>query len=539
MSSSSPFIGLQPLAHHHVDTSFSLNVADCSMFRYTGLAAFALQGRGMSEVLKYAGGYERERSRSLPSWVPDWQALSQDWGIMARIQRFHSKEAWEKVLRGQSISPGRTEGVSWPWPGAPAPPTDTSVHRQTGAICLSGIKITELPPPRPSPFLDAFSVCTSDGLFIAAPITAKPGDMVFFISGLGTPVLLRRQVDGNDSIFAFVGACHVRIQTGINMRDDSWSPSFINLHKYPEFFAIKMPSDWTVRKSGSSDTATEFRKMMRELVNTEFEDYTPIQYQLLERLGREAETTWTAILQESLPIVLFAPAFRSSDIMEPVVPLLDDLKEALKLLCDMWAKVVAQLDQCSQPEGQYQGDLRGQVLAHCLELEKRIEALRLLHILETPDLALVTEKVNLAIRDELADFYSDDGVGITLRTSKSLDKGSSDPNSHCPAWYRLTPYDMGKDWWLSVLRTQTGTAAEHLRNALSGGVLDAQIASGTSSTTSTVLQDSLVEARGWQTTFSDVLGEIDLTKSAVEILIKQRKRYRELTKDGWKRIVIV
>ncbi|KAK0652118.1 hypothetical protein B0T16DRAFT_454520 [Cercophora newfieldiana] len=68
---------------------------------------------------------------------------------------------------------------------------------------------------------------------------------------------------------------------------------------------------------------------------------------------------------------------------------------------------------------------------------------------------------------------------------------------------------------------------------------DASVASASSSTVSDVLEGSLSEARGWKMMFDNALMEIDFAKSSVEMLMKQRKRYRELTKDGWKPIVVI
>ena len=107
-------------------------------------------------------------------------------------------------------------------------------------------------------------------------------------------------------------------------------------------------------------------------------------------------------------------------------------------------------------------------------------------------------------------------------------------------FYRHASYGRdAEEWWCLMLKTQTSKCEEQLRNALKGAVTNAHDGIPSASVASAVLQDSLEEAQGWKTIFGDAMREIDLTKRSVETLIQQRKRYRELTKGGWKPIAII
>jgi hypothetical protein len=490
----------------------------------------------MDEVLKHAG---YQQSPTLPSWVPDWQALSKDWSIMSWIQRFHSKGVSTALTFGHRISFEQTERVSWPWPGTPPPPSSPRIHRQTGALCLSSIKIAELPEPRPVALQDTFSVFKINELLIVAPPTVKMGDLVFFIGGCKAPVVLRRCTQNGDHVFSFVGVCHVRIQTGATLNSAGPVPIRRN---FAEMLAIRMPQFWAVRSLSSRQTPAEAQSVLKELSDTPLEDYTAAQYGLFERLGREVESNWTNILHRSLPIVLFTPSERPSDIMEPVMPLLDELKKAIRQLSGMWNMVVELLTRLSETEGQSKDNVVDQIVARRSELQRRYDALHILHMAETSPAEPVStaEKFDSSMREELVELFS--GDDLKSRTLRHFEASGDefDTKRPCPMWYRHISYGReAEKWWYFMLKRQTSKCEEQLRNVLEGAVTNPQDATPSSSAVSAVLEDSLEEAQGWKTIFDDAMEEIDLTKRSVEMLVQQRKRYRELTKDGWKPIAII
>ncbi|KAK1761227.1 heterokaryon incompatibility protein-domain-containing protein, partial [Echria macrotheca] len=309
---------------------------------YTGFASFALQKLGAISLLKYAGGYEK--SPGLPSWVPDWRQLSQDWAIMARIKLFHSRTEIEHLALSRNIALERTELLTRPWP--PGPNTlgrsDIYIHSQTGALCVSGISLVELPSPLDlEPSKETFLVFKAEGFFIVAPITAKEGDVVFFLHGLNSPVILRSR---GANIFSFVGMCYARIRRGISMhRKGIGQDRFdvLYLKARTRGLAVHIPKEWTHSKPQCN---TLVRDAARELLEAQAGAYDVEQESSLEAIGKEAERTWTYVLQTNLPVVLMMPDLSPKDLVAPVPHLLGELKEAVGNLVQMWAETVAYLE---------------------------------------------------------------------------------------------------------------------------------------------------------------------------------------------------
>jgi len=462
---------------------------------------------------------------------------------MARIEMFHSYREIEHLALSRNIALERTELLTRPWPPNPSSlgRSDISIHSQTGALCLSGISLVELPSPvNPEPSKDTFLIFEAEGFFIVAPVTAKQGDVVFFLHGFNSPVILRSQSDRQYNVFSFVGMCYARIRTGISMHRKP-----IGLDRYGVLYhrtlkrklAIHIPEEWIRGQPTGHELGSLVRDAVNQLLEAQPGGYSDQQESTLEVVGKETERAWTSVLQTNLPMVLMMPDLSSKDLMAPVPHLLGELKDAVGELVRMWAETVAHLEACTQP-----GSLSRERWAEMLAYSRRLETRNLNILVYELDAGRdVLVMVDEDVQDELKAWYSTPSApfgGPALGYSDPLSYTDPDPDGYCPRWCRYQQLD-GKQDWYKMVRKQLKLMAEHLQLAVPEGERDGPFALTYVPARITVEQ-SLEEARGWRDIFECAVDEIELAKRAVEILLMQRQRYRLLTmSSGWRQIAII
>lgn len=456
---------------------------------------------------------------------------------MARLEQFDSKTSMRSLLHTCKISPDTTERLSHPWTNT-TPPSEMDVHAQTGALCLYGIQIADLPQPETvEPVMDTFCVFETDSIFVAAPITARKGDSVFFLQGFSCPVILRRMVNSRGDLFSFVGMCHARIQTGLTMREDV--SSLLAIHEghrdilQSRALAIHAPKRWCERAAPFVGYRGETYELLIELCGLEPTEYSVLQWALFEELGRETERQWTSVLTDNLSMLLMVPPSQSSDIMRPVPGLLEELVAGIQQLSALWGEVSGYLQECKQWKGQLPSNRRDHILTRRTQLDKQSERLLALDLDADWMGRLVLDE---DARDELRARYSTHSGNPTSASLDPLVSNDRDPDAYCPVWYQLQR--QGKSFWYKMTRLHAIYAADHLRVAVPEDIPNVRV-SPTYINPRITLDASIDEVCRWREMFDAAVKEVQLAKRAVESLMKQRRQYQTLTGGSWRRIAIL
>ncbi|KAK3683455.1 heterokaryon incompatibility protein-domain-containing protein [Podospora appendiculata] len=526
-------------------------VADYSLSTehiYTGFAAFALLKQGMTDLFKYAGG--NVKSHNLPSWVPDFELLSHDWSIMSQLEQFHSTSTQRNLLDDFGISQMWTEQISRPRiiPVANSeqdPFAGATVHGPTGALCLAGIKIAELAHGfSRSITKDGFAVFEGP-LFITAMSNAEEQDSVFFLQGFDSLVILRRHHPSRDDIFTFMGMCYVRFQTGMAMKypPEPFSAPFSgplqNWLQSTQDWSALLPSRLAnsinlsvdgLHSQGIATLEMEFKSI--EKSNLALSGWRA---GLCESLGREAERIWTVIIQERCGDILFSPSARRFDIMQSAIPVLGDLKRALKSRSTMCESIISLLDMLEEGKrigalGSNQVDEANKRIAELEQLSSRFLRDKDLSGWNWPESG---PELGDVIKAELEELCFGSG---TRDESTPLRRAivEYNPIESCPRWYLYQQHDIGASVWYELCHKQASNAMTYLQDA----ILEGRNAWETESL-ARVREANLEEARSWKQVFETAVSEIDVVMLAVNVLIEQRTRRVALTEGGWKPIVII
>jgi len=456
---------------------------------------------------------------------------------MVRLEQFDSKVVMRNLLRTCKISPEMTERLSHPWTTT-APSSEIVVYAQTGALCLYGIQITDLSQPNTvEPVMDTFCVFELDSLFVAAPITARKGDSVFFLQGFSCPVVLRRVVNSSVDLFSFVGMCHARIQTGLTMREDVSSLLAIHERHHDilqrRSLAIHAPERWCERVAPFVGYRGETYELLIELCDLEPAQYSVSQWALFEELGREIEREWTRVLTDNLRMLLMVPLSQSSDIMHPVPGLLEELVASIQQLSALWGEVSGYLQECRQWDSQIPSNRRYHILSRRTQLDKQSERLLELNLDADWMGRLVVDE---EARDELRARYSTHSGNPISASFDPLVSNDRDPEAYCPTWHQLQRD--GKSFWYKMTRLHAIYAADHLRVAVPDEISDLRVFP-TYVSPSITLDESIDEASRWREMFDTAAKEVQLAKRAVEALMKQRCHYQALMGGTWRRIAIL
>ncbi|KAK0634588.1 heterokaryon incompatibility protein-domain-containing protein [Bombardia bombarda] len=488
-------------------------VADYSLSMehiYTGFAAFAIKKLGMTEILKYAGGYENYgKSKSLPSWVPDWNLLSRSWGIMARIQYDNANITQKRAMYKLHIASDTMSPMGPPDVDRFNPPSHArfQVHGSTGALRLPGFKVAELPMNFPDHNSEN-ELFHFDGLYlITAPPNADTQDSVFFLQGLDLPVILRRKVAGRNDIFTFIGMCHIMSKNMLYQKMYShkrgsngarWTYDLIDwsvLHIPPH--------DYTAGRTSEICTALRSisERNLKELVGWEI--------QLFKKLGRETHSIWRTVIQDKMG--------HSSRFLEqiPVGLILDDLKRAIKSQNDFWVSIGSQLEIFRQFSESLPESTRKLVSQSITELETKREAFQR---------ALHEETANRYERPVFVEprlGYDVNGMSFTIPVPLDQEFPSL---FYCPKWYLYQP--KGYQAWLDLLEQDYSCAVDLLRNATMGNMGEGD--------------GGLIVAGRYKELYEAKLLEIDLAKRSMTMLIEEEKITSPiLLPSGWEYVVIV
>ncbi|KAK4461774.1 heterokaryon incompatibility protein-domain-containing protein [Cladorrhinum samala] len=524
---------------------------------HTGFAAFALEKNRAADILKYAGGYVK--SSRLPSWVPDWHLLSQDWDIMANIRNFHSPSSQDSFALASGISHTRSELICQPWLRNDISPVSfggIKVHGPTGSLCVPGFKITDISEDYSKKSLStdiAFPITaktikaesllkrfrndklpeattfTGTSLFIIAPHTAEKGDAVYFLHSIGQPVVLRPL--SQPTIFSLVGTCFVRVQTGVSLHRgtgplvgpmilrwlvddgrDSWS-------------VFKMPGHLKAAIA-SPHPSDDFTATLRLLENANREGaFCPSGLsekclELFQKLGEEVEKSWSAVVQQLFPILFLIPSLRKFDIAEPVIPVLEEMRRKFNGLAGIWGDVL-RLVQARKGMTVVGEETR-------IEYTRRAEAYEALAV-GIRDRIVEDREGNVMeeLKERIAKLYMS-GIGQAGENTVGREEGEeggewegSEDGGQCPMWHRCVYGGTGVAWWDAMRRSMFESAGVYLRKCL-----DAEA-------------DEEEEVSAWKEKFELAGLEVEMAMRAVGILMERRREYVELMKEGWKPIVIV
>ncbi|KAK4189849.1 heterokaryon incompatibility protein-domain-containing protein [Podospora australis] len=559
---------------------------------YTGLAAFALVKQKQSQILKYAGGYVK--SASLPSWVPDWQLLSRNWDIFAQIRWFHDSESQTRFMTGHRISETRTERIRQPWlmdSIDSIPFTDTTIHSATGALCLSGMKITDLTADHRRTTIygvgDSWNVsrtheCTAYrglGLFVTGitaiqdqgihgttTATLVPDNdtstrlSVWFLHGIDTPVILRQVVSSRSEVFSFVGPAYVWIQTGVSMRmgtgghnGDRGSPRSVLCE--PNWLTGEKlnPNEDKVLQTCGID----FAELSFTLNQTTLEACDEFRIAKFQWLGESAETTWSNTIRYQLPILFLVPSLRTSDLMLPVMDMMEDLRDTLEKQAKFWEEIISLLEVAKTFPG-------GQPISNEIWEQQYVRRARQLDQARRKafDFEDQIGDNHEEVRCILKRVYTSASNRETLveRIQQFVervadhDEGDSDhagtPSAcgntlYVPVWYLCQ--DMIRSWWTNLVRRQLTDAATYLREVDRFAVINNasevdnnnDIYGVEREQTRSKPEENLASAKRWRDAFVFGAMEADLTKKSVQILIEQRKKYVDLMRRKWESIVIL
>ncbi|KAK4204674.1 heterokaryon incompatibility protein-domain-containing protein [Triangularia verruculosa] len=358
---------------------------------YTGFAAFSLTVHGQTGILKFAAGYAK--SPRLPSWVPDWHFLSQNWDIMTHIRELHSSLAINCLMSLNKISTSRTENLQKP-PLVDgliyAPFSNITIHGSTGALCLYGSKITDLAPYEhtlkiipayqltsdtlelPSVFHDSvaarYMAISCGPLFIAGLIGLQEDFSrlsVWFLHGIEQPVILRRIHPHRDSVYLLVDHCHIRKDIGVCMFSGSSRDVPFNETSDLSFQRriLTKPhhlSDLRIDLSPPRDFLAKFYKDLVEGKDLRACSEHDISH--LQKLGEVAIKTWTSIIHRKVSCGLApVPQERS---MPALLFFLEDLLRSYENLAAYWEDIVTLLGTAQKLRNSDVGWIREQCSWH-------------------------------------------------------------------------------------------------------------------------------------------------------------------------------
>ncbi|KAK3320640.1 heterokaryon incompatibility protein-domain-containing protein [Cercophora scortea] len=528
-------------------------VADYSLSTehiYTGFAAFALLKQGMTNLFKYAG--VNVKSHSLPSWVPDFELLSNDWSIMSRLEQFHSTSTQDNLLYEFKEERIWTDSISRLEIIRVAdrnrnPFADASVHGLTGALCLPGIKIAELANNfSRSITKDGFSVFEGS-LFITAMPYVEEQDSVFFLQGFDSPVVLRRHHADRDDIFTFVGMCYVRYQTGMAMKrplhplSDPFSGPLQNWPHDIQDWSALLPSRLANNfKHSTSDLQIQgiaaLSSALKSIANSN-RALSRWQADLCESLGLEAERIWASIIQVPWSgRVPYSPAGRFHS-MQSAIPVLGDLKRALKDQSTMCESTTLLLEK-----------LEGYRRLGALSTNQMDEVNNPIAELRTSNVRLLQEECfsgrewRNAITAELRELRFSSMMRERRFNSMMRDEPTSLRRSivgnslfeSSPRWYLYQLDDIGASAWHRLCREQSSKAITFLRKAIQEGNNE-----GEKAYLARLRKENIEEASYWKQVFEMAVSEIDVVILAMNVLVEQQTGGVALSGGGWKRIVII
>ena len=481
--------------------------------------------------------------------------LSRRWDVMLKLKTFHSNPSLAAQVMDEG--PYRLRPVTRPWVMPPeddimSDPTGIRIHGPTGALCMHGIKITNLSEHQrfPSPNGVLFK---GPRLQIAALPDAQQHDSLFFLHGLDSPVILRRRLDGRDDVYTFVCCCHVTIKTILqsphtNVRGDPalrhhlvWLPEM-----FPESaFQLDSPITGTdhqrVREIGRQ-LAALLRRPPAEFLTS-----------YVCALGRAAEDHWKRIVEAELEDMLFTRPARPADLMEPVAELLGELGRALAAQAAFWTGIVGRLERYGGSSAEWR--LRAGTRPHerALGLKARLERLvdevhvdmLGLDLAEDGTHRVELERMYLNGRgggSSSSSAYDETNVleATTQRVKEPAPASSSSSSSPlggsvadedgkvCPRWYRYLPG--GTDSWYGMVKSQKGDAALYLHNAASWEDSEEGVE---------LMERDLEAARLWKARFEVGMLDVEVRSRAAELLMEWRREYTSLTGGEWKKVIIV
>lgn len=523
---------------------------------HTGFAAFALEKNRAADILKYAGGYVK--SSRLPSWVPDWHLLSQDWDIMANIRNFHSPANQDSFALASGISHARSELICQPWLLDDISPVSfggIKVHGPTGSLCLPGLKITDISEdyskksmPKDITFpitdktatvdslpkrfrndkLPGATTFTGISLFIIAPPTAEKGDAVYFLHSIGQPVVLRPLYQS--TIFSLVGTCFVRVQTGVSLHrgaspssehknllwrlDDRDSGSVFNMPAHLKVaITLPHPSEHLTSTLRQLETANREGVFCPSGLSEKC-------LELFQKLGEKVEKSWSAVVQQLFPILFLIPSLRKFDTAKPVIPVLEEMRRKFDRLAGVWGEVL-RLVQARKGMSAVGEETRAKYVRRAEAYEALATGIshRIVEDWEDNVMEELKERIGKVYMSGMGE------VGENLvggeEGEEEGDGKAHDDGGECPMWYRCVYGGIAVAWWDEMRRSVFESAGVHLRKCLDGEA------------------DEEEEVSVWKEKFELAGLEVQVAMRAVEVLVERRREYVELMKEGWKPIVIV
>jgi len=514
---------------------------------------------------------------------------------MHQLELFYADDVVEDGITELGYALNETQPFHMPWQLAAARSERHKhanlpyVHMDTGTLSILGVKLLDLTPPKYGRTASklGFALFGGSFFFIIAPPTTNEGDSVFFLRGLDKPVILRRRDPDRNDIFTFIGFCYVRTWS-----EDMARQGFTDLAHISHWSILyspkTFPSDSQWNPQGITETSTELERMRERSVEPEenMDAIGIIHYQRLQVLGRSAEEIWLEVLQRTVPDMLLAggASLPLQDFMEPVLLVLEDLKQAIVPRINFWADVVLNLEQCLRAQtaatlSASEGTARASVLDQVNTLRERVHtrSIQLMDkdYIDFDKLMMYNDAkflgIDAGLKDEInklyvlfsmvdpkapayntvSEMFSSHQQSLNHPGPKESQPGAGE-EGYCPRWY----YYQGQGstlWWYTMRRDEAKSASCYLQEAEEALRLAATTSSSSPSASSVPGTRPgygpvdaaetepfwLADARQWLEAFENSLAVVDLTKKAVAMMMRRRKDVMAITKDGWKPVFIV